>query len=335
MTTLKKIGAELGLSPATVSRALNGFPEVNAETRKLVEQTAKRLNYSPNRIAQKLVTGRSGMVGMIVRVNPASPADRSFVEIMMGLSSHLAERDLDLVFQVGVDTNPILPYERMLQKSTVDGFILNAPTLDDPRIDYLSTRDIPFVVHGRATHTATHPYFDIDNAAVTRDSVEHLANLGHRKIALLSGLETAGYAAARGHSFAQAMAAKGFSGSVRNALPSEDYGHAAAIELLRAQDRPTAIIADSTLIAAGVYTAAAELGLSIPDDISVIAHDDDIPQWRAVNFEPALTVTRAPMRDACAPLAQILAARLGLGPEAPLQQTQRAELIIRGSAGYA
>ena len=89
MATLKDISEELGLSVATVSRALNGFPEVSEKTRELVEQTAQRMNYRPNRAAQKLVSGRSGMVGMLVPLQPGMSAESSLVEVIMGLSTLL------------------------------------------------------------------------------------------------------------------------------------------------------------------------------------------------------------------------------------------------------
>ncbi len=84
MPTLKDISAELGLSVATVSRALNGFPEVKRATVDKVRETADRLGYTPNRTAQRLVTGRSGMVGMIVKIRPDLSADQTFVEILTG-----------------------------------------------------------------------------------------------------------------------------------------------------------------------------------------------------------------------------------------------------------
>ena len=92
LATLKDIGAELGLSVATVSRALNGFPEVKPATRDKVREAADRLGYRPNRTAQRLVTGRSGMVGMIVKVRPDLTADQTFVEILTGQHHYHAGR---------------------------------------------------------------------------------------------------------------------------------------------------------------------------------------------------------------------------------------------------
>lgn len=336
MATLKQIAKELGLSPATVSRALNGFPEVNADTRKLVQETAKRLKYRPNKIAQKLVSGRSGMVGMIVRINPRSPFDRTFAEIMLGLSSRLAKHDIDLVFQVAGETDPVESYRKMVEKQIVDGFIVNAPTPNDPRITYLTDEGIPFVVHGRTSKTAEHPYFDISNSGVTSTSVRHLTALGHRRIAFLNGEQNAVYALDREEGFNTTMTEHGLMvppDMIRHGQPYEIYGYENAKEILASDTPPSAIICVSTVVANGVYRAASELGLSIPEDLSVISHDDDIPQLRAENFMPPLTVTSSPIQDACGPLADILIARLGHTQSTPLQQVAEAELIVRASTG--
>ena len=163
MATLKDIGDELGLSTATVSRALNGFPEVNAATRTRVVEVATRLGYRPNRIAQRLVTGRSGMVGMIVKVNPDMSTDRNFLETLTGLTAALAQRDVELVLSVDQHDNPIAAYQRILERGILDGFILNAPQLNDPRIEFLRQRGIPFAVHGVIPGDTDYPYYAVNN----------------------------------------------------------------------------------------------------------------------------------------------------------------------------
>ncbi|WP_029040468.1 LacI family DNA-binding transcriptional regulator [Cucumibacter marinus] len=336
--TLKDIGAELGLSVATVSRALNGFPEVNAKTRAAVEEAAERLNYRPNRLAQKLVSGRSNMVGMVARMTKDAAADRGFVEIMLGLSARLAEKDIDLVFQVDVDADPVAPYRRLIAKNTLDGFILNAPLIDDPRIAYLNEMGVPFVVHGRAGETADYPYYDIDNHAVSARAVTLLADLGHRRIALANGVAGDAYSRRRLIGFNQTLERFGMATPevfVAHGTPNEDHGYTFGLAALsgRFGAPPTAFLCSSTLVAAGLYRAAADRGLTVPDDVSIIAHDDAMPALRAINFDPALTVTRAPLRDACVPLADKLIRRLAGAEPKRLQTTFEPELIIRRSTG--
>ena len=338
MARLKDISAELGLSVATVSRALNGFPEVNAQTRDRVREVADRLGYQPNRIAQRLVTGRSGMVGMVIKLRPDMSADQTFFDILTGLSAVLAERDTDLVFAVDPGGDPVAPYKRMLERGMLDGFILNGPEPNDPRISFLQARGIPFVMHGQAEDAPDYPFFGIDNRAVSNDSVALLTALGHRRIALMNGEARFAFAADRREGFLAAMADAGLtvpSGFISHGEPTESYGYTRALAWLSGQEgpRPTAILCTSTTVVAGVLRAAADLGLSVPGDVSVMAHDDALPELRATHFTPALTVTCAPLRDACRPLAEQILDHIDGAPAAHLQTLVRAETIPRASTG--
>ena len=336
MTTLKDIGEELGLSVATVSRALNGFPEVSVRTRDRVHAAAERLGYRPNRIAQRLVTGRSGMVGMIMRLKPDFSADLSVFEILTRLTAALASRDTDLVFAVDTGTDLVEPYARILQRGILDGFILNAPVPDDPRISYLTGRGIPFVVHGQAGADPDYPFFGIDNRAVSVDAADLLLALGHRRIALLNGEPEMAYARDRAEGFAAAMAAEGLSVPapfLASGEVSERRGYTTGLSWLSGRDgpRPTAIVCGSSLLAAGVLRAARDLRLEVPRDLSVVAHDDAQPLFDPAAFDPPLTVTRAPLADACGPLADHLVARIAGAPGRSLQTLVRAELVVRRS----
>ncbi|MEJ6396193.1 substrate-binding domain-containing protein [Gymnodinialimonas sp. 2305UL16-5] len=336
MATLKEIGEELGLSAATVSRALNGFPEVSEATRKKVREVADKLGYRPNRVAQRLVTGRSGMVGMIVKIKPDMSADQTFFEMLTGLTAALAARDTDLVLAVDQDGDPVTPYKRLLERDMLDGFILNAPVRNDPRVAFLAERGIPFVLHGQDRADPDYPTFGIDNHAVSADAVKMLAQLGHRRIALINGELKGAYASDRLDGFRAAMAEHGLAADlIRNDASFESHGYTHALDLLAGPTPPTGFVCASTLIASGAMRAVRDRGLSVPGDVSIIAHDDALPLTRAINFEPALTVTRAPLREACDPLANMLIDHLNGVPAKDLQVCLKAELIIRGSSGPA
>ena len=340
MATLKEIGEELGLSAATVSRALNGFPEVSAKTRDRVQEVAARLGYRANRTAQRLVTGRSGMVGMIVKTRADLRADQTFMEVLVGTSAALDARDADLVLAVDRGRDPVEAYRRMLDRDMLDGFILNAPVMGDARVNFLRETGIPFVVHGRDRLDADYPFYTIDNYAVAAEAVQLLAGLGHRRIAYLNGPAAYSHAVRRRAGYLEAMARMGLpviEGALTHDDPSEAAGYRQAVTLLAGQRGapPTAIICSSTLLAEGVMRAARDRRLKVPDDLSVMAHDDDLPLLRAISFSPALTVTRAPLRDACVPLANALMDLIDGVPPSELQTLTRAELIVRDSTGPA
>lgn len=338
MPTLRDIGKELGLSPATVSRALNGFPEVGASTRQRVVEAAERLEYQPNQIARKLVTGRSGLVGLVMQKPKSFAADTTFLPMVSGISAELARHGVDLVLHTSLDDDPVAPYRRLVGKGTLDGYILSGPQPGDPRIAFLKEQRVPFVVHGKSSPSASYPYYDIDNAEVSRMAVELLCDLGHTRIALINGPETLAFSADRRTGFEEAMRSRGRKTNpewIASGTLSESTGYLAALRLLnRLESRLTAIVCSSTLVARGAYRAAADSGLGIPADVSIIAHDDDVPDLPAASFTPSLSATFSPLTDACGPLAETLLASIR-GETSDLQTVSRPELFARASTARA
>lgn len=339
MTTLKEIGRQLGLSVTTVSRALNGFPEVGEQTRSLVIETARAMNYQPNQAARKLVTGRSGLVGLLLNTPQQLSFYGHFFEVVQGLSEAFSKRDIDLVLNVCPGSEVIGRYRRMIRRGTIDGFVLTGPEVHDPRARLLLEHDFPFVVHGITEDPADYPYYDIDNFGVGYRSAALLIDLGHRRIGFIGGPERMTHARERLRGYRQALADRGLREEPALALAgdaSEAQGVAAAGQLFDGPAaRPTAVICTNVLVASGLYRAALERGLSIPGDVSVVAHDDCLPQLSSAAFVPALTVTRAPLREASDPLADLLVRRIAGEPVSALKVTRDVDLVRRGSTGPA
>lgn len=340
MTTLRELARHLGLSPATVSRALNGFPEVGEKTRIRVIEASERLRYKANSNAKRLATGKSGMVGMIFRSSRNLLVDPHFVDFLAGLSTGLADREIDLVIHTAPQRELLAHYERFASSGSVDGMIVSAPEHDDPRITTLSERNFPFVVHGRTGDDVDYAYFDIDNDAAFAASASLLIDLGHRRIALLNGEAELAFAAQREAAFRRITGGRQIhipDRFVSHDLMSEEQGFAHATEMLsgRLGPPPTAFLCSSTLQALGVIRAAAAAGLAVGTDLSVIAHDDVLPHLRPEHFNPPLTVTRSPIRMAGVALAEMMVARIGGVDPKQLQRMVTADLIVRASTGAA
>lgn len=339
MVKLKDLADDLGLSLATVSRALNGFPEVSERTRAKVRERADHLGYQPNQSARKLVGGRSGIIALIVPQAESLASDTTFFGVIAGLSTALASRDMDLMLHVAVGDDPVEPYRRLLSKGVVDGFIINTPRPDDPRIALARKYGAAIVVHGRSAPHVDYAYFDIDNYALAAESAALLCELGHKRIALINGPADHAFAMERRAGFIETLGAHGLQvpdSFVFSDSMSDSFGYRSALRALGGAlgKRPTAFICASTMIAAGVLRAAADKGLSVPRDLSVIAHDDGVPLFNSSEMTPALTVTSSPLTDACMPLATLLSIQLGGKPnETSLQIQQKAEMIIRRSTG--
>jgi LacI family transcriptional regulator len=338
VTTLRQLAEHLGLSPATVSRALNGFPEVGVATRQRVIEGAERLHYRPNMHARRLATGRSGLVGMIFRAPSERGVDPHVMDFLSSLSLAFADSEIDLLVHIAPPADQMRHHKRIASGGQVDGMIISAPEPDDPRIDLLERREIPFVVHGRGVDAPRYAFYDIDNEGAFAAATRLLLQLGHRRIALLNGPATMGYARQREAGFRAVMTAHGLAVPgrfiVNDEMHEEDgYRRAASMLALTARSRPSAFLCSSTLQALGIMRAAAEAGLRIADDVSIIAHDDVLPHLLAENFAPPLTVTRLPMREAGPILARMMMARMGGTPIAELQRTDKVDLIVRGSTG--
>ena len=321
MATLKDIARELGLSPATVSRALNDYPEVGRQTRERVREAARRLGYTPNLMARRLVGGRSGLIGAVFPKSGDLAIDPTLIEIVAGLSEALAAHDLDLVLHVDPGIDPLGTYRRLVARNTLDGFVVSVPRRDDERLAFLRRSNVPFVVHGPAGPDDA--IYDIDNRAAGRLAAEHLIGLGHHDIALLNGPEHLAYAQDRLAGFREAVSAAGLEARAE-LLWHDELTHAAGERLgarlldLR-EGRPTGVVCSSTFIASGVYSAAVKRGVGIGTDVSIVAHDDAPPYLRAEDFVPPLTTTVSPLTDSCVPLAAMIAERVAR-PDAPARR---------------
>lgn len=338
MTTLRELARHLGLSPATVSRALNGFPEVGEKTRARVIEVAEQLDYKPNTSAKRLATGKSGMVGMIFRSSRNLLVDPHFVDFLAGLSTGLADREIDLIIHTAPSDELLAHYKRFVASGSVDGMIVSAPELQDERIRTLSERAFPFVVHGRTGDDVPYPYFDIDNDGAFAAATSLLCELGHKRIALLNGPAGLAFTAQREAAFRRVTRERGIfvpDRFITNDEMSEELGHRHAAAMLAGAKRPTAFICSSSLLALGVMRAAAAAGLQVGTDLSIIAHDDVLPHLRSEHFSPPLTVTRSPIRDAGTALAEMIVMRIAGAEPKSLQRIVRADLIVRGSTGAA
>lgn len=325
MATLKDIARALDLSITQVSRALNDHSDVNEETRLRVKATARAMDYHPNASARKLVSGRSGMVGLVVPQHRNIGQDGIFLEVVAGLSAQFSGRGMQFVLHIMAEHEPALPvYQKLIGKALLDGFVLIDPQDHDPRVAFLKKSGIAFVVHGRPGGTDGYPYFDIENEQLAHDLTTHLLERGHRRIAFLNGIAGRSYVTVREQGYRRALADAGAEpgpGLHLNGEMDEATGLTDTVRLFSGEGtRPTAIICGNVRLARGVYQGLAALGLSVPGDVSVVAHDDELPSLRASAFFPALTVTKAPLRDSWQPLADCLAGAIDGKPLGTLQR---------------
>jgi LacI family transcriptional regulator len=337
---LKDLSHLLGLSPTTVSRALNGYPEVNEATRDKVMAAAKRHNYKPNTRAIRLATGRAMAVGHVIPVETQHEiVNPIFADFIAGAGEIYARKGYDLILSIVADGDEARVYREMKSRGNVDGVIVHSPRLNDFRINLLHEIALPFVVHGRATGAALpYAWVDVNNRRAFHRATDFLLDLGHRRIGLINGLEFMDFAIRRRAGFVQALLARGLTESpdlMRSVEMTEANGYSAARDMLSQPGAPTALLVSSMIMAMGARRAIEERGQSMGRDVSVIIHDDDLSYMQNGGDVPIFTATRSSVRAAGRLAATMLLDTIAVRPPAPATHLMEAELIIGQSTGPA
>lgn len=335
---LRDLAKELGLSQTTVSRALGGYPEVGAKTRARVQEAAKRLNYSPNAKARSLATGRAMAIGHVIPVSSQHELSNPiFGDFVAGASQVYSAKGYDMLLSRVAEDDEERAYRRLKAERRVDGVILQTPHHNDRRIQILNEIGLPFVVHGRATGvTAPHSWVDMNNVQSFQQATDLLLDLGHRRIALLNGLESMDFASRRREGYETALKARGITPEadlMRSAEMTESYGFRATRELLALDNPPTAILAASQMIAFGVRHSIENVGLTMGRDISVVTHDDMISYLSDESDRPVFTATRSSVQEAGRICAQVLLDQLNNPQTEPQEVLLKSQLVLGTSTG--
>lgn len=335
---LRELAEALSLSQTTVSRALNGYPEVSEATRRRVLDAARRYDYRPNQSARRLATGRAGAIGAVLPTDRNLLLDPHYVEFLAGLGERLAEDEIDIVLSPAKGSDEIGGYRRIATGTRVDAVILSSPLIADERIDLLSGLKLPFVLHGRTQTSTPHAWLDIDNEGAFRHATNHLIDLGHRRIALLNGSRRFTYAMHRERGYRDALGARGIAVDERligEGQMTDDVGYRLAERFLAEEPRPTALLITSMIMALGALRAVRVAGLELGTDISMIAHDDVFPFLNPDKMVPPMSTSRSSIRAAGTRVAELAIDMLnGRAPEA-INELWPVDLVIRGSTGPA
>ena len=335
---LKELSLKLGLSPTTVSRALNGYPEVNETTRERVMAAARKHNYRPNTRAIRLATGRAMAVGHVLPVATQNEiVNPVFADFIAGAGEIYSQNGYDMLMSVVADDLEESTYRDLKSRGAVDGVILHAPRTVDPRIPALTAMGLPFVVHGRATGTEQdYNWVDVNNRRAFLRATEFLLDLGHRRIGLVNGAENMDFAIRRRTGYLDAMTARGVTANpayMTSGVMTEVSGFRAASHMLDLDPAPTAFLAASMLSGMGVRRAIEARGLTMGRDISVIIFDDELSYLKNGEDLPIFTATRSSVRDAGRIAAQMLLDLIANPDAPPRHRLLEADLILGQSTG--
>lgn len=334
---LKQLAELLNLSTTTVSRALNGYPEVNAETRDRVIAAARRYSYAPSQVAKRLATGRSHTIGHVIPLTSHQMINPIFADFISGAGEAYSDAGYDMLVSIVPERDEAEAYRTMAKQRKVDGILLHTPHLRDPRIDLLQKLGLPFLMHGRDSRPEdAYCWLDINNRRAFLRATDFLLDLGHRRIALLNGMEVMHFAQRRRNGYESALAERSIALApelIRTAEMTEAFGHDSLIEMRTLPDPPTAFLTSSIIVALGAQRAAHELGLRPGRDISIITHDDDLSYLRNSGAVPMFTATRSSIRAAGRRCAEMLIALIESPDTAPRQELWEVELTLGQSTG--
>lgn len=336
---LKQLSQLLGISQTTISRALNGYPEVSAETRRRVMEAAEKTGYRPNAAAQRLATGKVGSIGLVMPIGEHHRSDVHFGEFLSGLGEEASRSGFHLVIMPTEPEKEREALRGLAASGSVDGIYLAYMKKNDPRIAMMQSLSLPFLVHGRSVGVEEdYPYLDVDNEGAFRDATQLLLQLGHTRIGLLNGPEGYDFTYRRCLGVEKALAANGLTlhaNNKRHSSMTDEEGYLGMEALLSRPEKPTAILCASTALALGAIRSLNQRGLKPGRDISLIAHDDVLPLLKPNNFSVPLTTTRSSLRAAGVRVGQRLINRIKNDQTEPYQELWKAELVVRASTGPA
>jgi DNA-binding LacI/PurR family transcriptional regulator len=327
LPTSKQIAAELGVSQSTISRAFTKDASISEEMRAKVMAAAEKAGYKPNAIARSLITRRSGIVGIAMAdlTNPFYP------EVLEALTNRLQRDGLHtLLFNVpeGHEVDEALPLVLQYQ---VDAVVITSATLSSGMAKTCAARGTPVVLLNRHVPGSGVHAVACDNYTAGRNVARYLVERGHKRLAYVAGKSDTATNIDRERGFADQLAEFGMSlwGRAGDETYSHDSGYRAALELLRGDRKPDAIFfANDILAIGGIDAIRGVVGLSIPEDISVVGFDDiRMAEWPSYN----LTTVRQPIAEMVDRAGDILAKFYSGKPSKPKVHLIQGDLMERGS----
>ncbi|WP_329326195.1 LacI family DNA-binding transcriptional regulator [Streptomyces luteogriseus] len=277
--TIKDVAARAGVSKGAVSLAFNHKPGLSEATRDRIFLAARELGWSPSLTARTLAGSRVDVVGLAVcRPARVLGLEPWYMEFVSGVESVLAELSSSLLLRLVRNMDEeVGVQEAWWRGRQIGGSILVDFRADDPRVAMAERLGMPVVAVGHPSLTGELTSVWTDDATAVTEAVRYLAALGHRRIARVGGAADLGHTAIRTAAFDEAAGASALAGAWQVATDfSGDAGARATRSLLTAApaDRPTAIVYDNDIMAVAGLSVAAEMGLRVPEDVSLLAWDD-------------------------------------------------------------
>ncbi len=323
--TIVDVARFAGVSHSTVSRVLNDHPNIRPATRKKVEEALNTLGYVPNLAARSLVRGEPMVLGTTV----FDLTSAYNISILQALDQTLADAGIHLLLYASHRDKDRSDFAGLVVSGSARGLIVVGAPDTIAMLDELNNRGVPSVLIDYPAPGVADSIVG-DNRDGARQALGHLLELGHRRIGLIVGDTRREVAEMRRDATLEMAAEAGLSmeGLVATGSFRETASFEAAMELLKQDERPTAIVTPADSSAFGVMQAAAQLGISIPDQLSIVGFDDVADAARST---PTLTTVRQPFERYARRALSMIEERLADRTLAIRHETVPVELIVRES----
>lgn len=326
--TMNDVAQQAGVSKATVSHVINGTRFVEQETMDRVLYAITELDYQPNAAARSLTTRKTGIIGMVI----GDATNLFFSEMLMGVEDFIRSQNYGLIV---CNTNEIFEHEdhylNLLLGQRVDGIIAAATSKRWNALAVAKVQHTPVVFVDRTFEEREGPFVGVDNQGGALAGTQYLIEHGHKKIGLLAGSQLLSTMSERVTGFRQALKeAELFCNEewIVTSGTTIEGGRRSALALLGQEDRPTALFTNNNLLCLGALLALRELGLSCPQDISMVSFDDH--PWAAVS-DPPMTVVCQPAREVGHNAAKLLCNVLSGAEITTSKMILPCEMVLRQS----
>jgi LacI family transcriptional regulator len=330
MLSQTDVARRAGVSIMTVSRVINGAENVRPETREKVLRAIGELSYYPNAAARALTRNRSYVLEVLIPHEDYFFSSEYFSELIFGIEKVVHDSDYNLIFNT-YDPGQGAEYAALYKQRKVDGLVIVAPASNDRTIVKLHEESIPFVLVNGQVDDLEISFVDVDNVAGAFQAVQYLYDLGHRRIGIITGNLLVVNARHRLQGYLDFLSEKDFPEVeqwIFHGNWSEDSGYTGFSHLVNLKDPPSAIFCSNDLMAIGALRAAADMGVGIPEAVSIVGYDD----IRLASFvNPRLTTIHQPIHRVGKTAAELLLRLLSGQPERPRQVMLQPQLIVRKS----
>ena len=335
MATLKDISKQTGFSVTTVSRAINGYSDVNEKTRSVIIDAARELNYIPNILARSLVTKQSKTIGFLVSNLVIESAKDSFMfKTLCGVSDALSTTEYEFVLlSTTISKKRGKTYHQLCSERQLDGVIIQGVKMEDPYLHEATSGEIPCVVIDTPITGKNVGSITSNHAESAANAIKYLHRMNHQNIAFVNGASHAHVSKMRRLGYEKALTEIGIEikeDYIVNADFSEEKAKQTIIPVLLNNPEITAIFCASDVMALGVLQAAIELSIKVPEQLSIIGFDNILLSQYVT--PPLTTIGQSPYK--LGELAVEMLIHFIEEKDYPSLVEVKNELVIRESVAY-